>query len=86
MYTATAGTSDVCTTGVGPSETEIPAGFRRVTQGEFFAALSNDPRDIMPSNMNPNFTTWETKSREVWGWTYPGWKNPREEKIFALRL
>jgi hypothetical protein len=66
-------------------EVNIPAGFRRVTADEFFAALYADPRDIMPCNTNsPYYTTWETKSRQVWGWTAPGWKNPRDEKIYAL--
>lgn len=68
------------------SEVKIPAGFRRVTEDEFFSALSADPRDIMPCIMHsPYYTTWETKAREVWGWTAPGWKNPREERIFALK-
>lgn len=68
------------------SQVQIPDGFRAVTKEEFFAALYADPRDIMPSNIHsPYYTTWETKVREVWGWTAPGWKNPRDEKIFALR-
>jgi hypothetical protein len=71
---------------IGVSETKIPAGFRRVTEDEFFAALRSDPRDIMPHNTNPLHTTWETPSRHVWGWTAPGWRNPRAEKIYALQL
>ncbi|SDR54539.1 hypothetical protein SAMN05443245_7450 [Paraburkholderia fungorum] len=86
MYTAPVARNDSCTNGGGRTGPNVPAGFREVTKDEFFAALYSDPRDIMPSNVNPNFTSWETKRREVWGWTYPGWKNPREEKIFALKL
>lgn len=54
---------------------EIPAGMVKVSEKEFFEALQADPRDIMPSVMNPMFTTWETKDRKVWGWATPGWKN-----------
>jgi hypothetical protein len=63
---------------------EIPTGFRQVTKDEFFAALRADPRDIMPSQANPEYTTWETNHRYVWGWTYPGWKNPGGEKVYAI--
>lgn len=64
-----------------------PVGFRVVTKDEFFAALYSDPRDIMPSNVSsPYYTTWETRTREVWGWTSPGWKNPRGEKIHAIAM
>lgn len=62
-----------------------PEGYKVVTKEDFFAALTADPRDIMPCiNHSPYYTTWETKSRAVWGWTSPGWKNPGAEKIFAL--
>jgi hypothetical protein len=68
------------------SKATIPAGFRQVTESEFWAALYADPRDIMPSIAHsPYFTQWETKAREVWGWTAPGWRNPGDEKIFALK-
>lgn len=64
---------------------QIPAGFRHVTKDEFFAALYADPRDIMPL-AKPNFSTWETKSREVWGWTAPGYSNVRaHEDVYALK-
>lgn len=64
-----------------------PLGFRVVTANEFFAALYSDPRDIMPSHVSsPYYTTWETKKREVWGWTAPGWKNPGGEKIYAIAM
>jgi hypothetical protein len=68
-------------------EVTIPGGFRRVAKDEFFATLYADARDIMPSIIDsPFYTTWETKSRFVWGWTAPGWKNPSaHEKIYALR-
>lgn len=64
---------------------EIPHGFKRVTKDEFFAALSADPRDIMPS-AKPNFSIWETKTREVWGYTAPGYSNVRaHEAVYAVR-
>jgi len=64
----------------------IPPGFRQVTKDEFFTALKNDPRDIMPSiAYSPYSSTWETRNREAWGWTVPGWKNPRDERIYALK-
>lgn len=62
----------------------MPAGMVPVTRDEFLAALYADPRDIMPSLNHPNYTTWETKFREVWGWTTPGWKNPGDEKAYAV--
>jgi hypothetical protein len=34
---------------------------------------------------SPYYTTWETKLRAVWGWSTPGWKNPRGERILALK-
>lgn len=68
------------------NQVTIPEGFKQVTQEEFFAALFADPRDIMPKlDASPYYTTWETKAREVWGWSAPGWKNPRDAKVFALR-
>ncbi|RQT26024.1 hypothetical protein [Burkholderia contaminans] len=68
------------------SEVTVPDGFRVVTKQEFFSALYADPRDIMPCiQHSPFYTTWETRGREVWGWSAPGWKNPRDEKIFALK-
>ncbi|MGN8188690.1 hypothetical protein ACTJLD_22140 [Burkholderia sp. 22088] len=73
---------------VAGSESEVtaPEGFRVVTKEEFFAALYADPRDIMPCiQHSPFYTTWEFRNRGVWGWSAPGWKNPRDEKIFALK-
>lgn len=68
------------------SEVTVPDGFCVVTKEEFFAALYADPRDIMPCiQHSPFYTTWEFRNREVWGWSAPGWKNPRDEKIFALK-
>lgn len=68
------------------TETKLPPGMRRVTQDEFFAALRADKRDIMPSHQHPLFTTWETTSRQVWGWSYPGWKNAGEPKIWWIKV
>lgn len=62
-----------------------PDGMRLVSRDEFFRLLYADGRDIMPSNQAPLYTTWETKSREVWGWSYPGWRNTGEPKRFAVK-
>lgn len=64
---------------------EVPQGMTEVTHDEFYALLYADPRDIMPSNTQPLFTTWETRHREVWGWTAPGWRNPGEPRVYAVR-
>jgi len=65
--------------------TTIPAGMIQVDKGEFFARLEADKRDIMPNHAHPDSTTWETTSREVWGWTLPGWKNPGDPKVYAVK-
>jgi hypothetical protein len=56
-----------------------------VDQQTFYAALYADKRDIMPTTMHPYYTTWETSDRQVWGWSFPGWKNTGEVKVYALR-
>jgi hypothetical protein len=53
-----------------------PAGMVAVSRDRFFSLLSADGRDIMPSHRDPHHVLWETRNREVWGWTAPGWKNP----------
>lgn len=63
---------------------EAPAGMVRVTQMEFFAAIAADSRDIMPTTMNPNFSSWETRNRAVVGRSYPGWRNPGDPKGYFL--
>lgn len=62
----------------------IPNGIVVVTKEQFFSALYADTRDIMPSHVNPLYTTWETKQREVWGWSFPGWKNTGLAKVYAI--
>lgn len=54
---------------------QIPNEMVIVTKEQFFAALEADGRDIMPSVNHPYQTTWETKSRELWGWESTGWKS-----------
>lgn len=63
---------------------KIPEGMQQVTEQQFFAALYRDPRDIMPSHRMPEHTTWETKDREVWGWSTPGWRNPGAPEVWAV--
>lgn len=69
------------------SKLSTPAGFKEVTKAEFFAVIG--PQDVNPTVQNPAFTTWETRSREVVGWSYPGWKNsgnPNTPKMWALKV
>lgn len=66
-----------------------PEGMRLVPRDEFFAALFADKRDIMPTTRDPDQTWWETKTRQVWGWSSPGWKtsgNPNTPKAYALSI
>jgi hypothetical protein len=63
---------------------EIPDGMVVVTREEFFALLKADTRDIMPRHNQPDYTIWETKGREAWGWTVPGWRNPGVSKVYAV--
>lgn len=65
-------------------EPQVPKGMILVNKDTFFAALSADGRDIMPKHENSFFTTWETRSRGLWGWTAPGWKNTNAEKSYAI--
>ncbi len=55
-----------------------------VSRDSFFEFLKRDPRDIMPSLTDPSYSNWETKGREVVGRTYPGWRNPGDEKKYLL--
>lgn len=63
----------------------VPSGMVEVSKDLFFATLFADRRDIMPRHSQRNYTTWETKSREVWGWSTPGWANPGDPKRYAIR-
>lgn len=62
---------------------ETPAGMRRVSKDEFYAFMG--PQDVHPSTLNPQFTVWELRNREVIGRSYPGWKNPGEPKAYFIR-
>lgn len=64
---------------------QIPAGMVAVTKDEFIAALKADPRDIMPTTENREFTVWRVQStRAVFGWSAPGWANPGAPKAWAV--
>jgi hypothetical protein len=67
---------------------EIPDGMVVVTREEFFALLKADTRDIMPRHNQPDYTIWETKGREAWGWTVPGWSiiMPDEGKRIYVQI
>lgn len=62
----------------------IPSGMVLVTKDEFFAALSADPRDIMPNIDAREYTLWQTRDRAVFGWSVPGWANPGGPKAWAI--
>lgn len=66
------------------AETEVPPGMSIVTREEFFDFLHRDPRDIMPSNSSPHFTSWETTNRTVVGRSLPGWRYPGNPVVYML--
>ncbi len=52
----------------------------------FFELLKADTRDIMPTHTYEYASTWETPQRYVWGWSFPGWRNPMAPvKIWAVK-
>lgn len=62
-----------------------PEGMQLVDKDKFFVLLNLDRRDIMPTVKFPEYTTWETKGGYVWGWSFPGWRNPGESpKLWAV--
>lgn len=65
----------------------IPDGFREVTKAEFFAALTADKRDIMPTTEARTFTPWRVQStREMWGWCSKGYASPYgAPSIYAIK-
>lgn len=63
---------------------KLEANMTEVSEERFFALLNADARDIMPSQISPDYTTWQTKDQKVWGYTSPGWKNPEEPKVYAV--
>ena len=64
------------------STIDVPSGMKIVSEKEFFVLLKADPRDIMPSVDNPNFTDWNTKDHRRVGRSLPGWKNPSDDKVW----
>ncbi|MNF13296.1 hypothetical protein D3C80_2150870 [compost metagenome] len=65
---------------------QVPNGMKEVSREEFFEALYADKRDIMPSvSESEDYSVWSDKSRNVWGYTYPGWKYPRGEKGYFIK-
>jgi hypothetical protein len=63
-----------------------PDGMRKVNKEEFFEALYADKTDIMPScSESENYSAWMTPQRCIWGYTYPGWKHPMEEKGYFIK-
>jgi hypothetical protein len=53
-----------------------------VTKDEFFRYVG--PRDIVASHENSSYSEWQTRDRHIIGRTYPGWKNPGDEKVYML--
>jgi hypothetical protein len=62
----------------------VPTGMRVVSRDEFFKILYADSRDIMPSQNDPYFTSWETRNGVVFGRTTPGWKNPGDAATYMV--
>ena len=46
---------------------------REVTREQFFDVIG--PLDVHPSTQNPDRTNWETRNRQIIGYTIPGWRN-----------
>lgn len=64
----------------------VPDGFKKVSKDEFFEALYADKRDIMPTiSESVHYSVWMTPQRNVWGYTYPGWKYPMAEKGYFIK-
>lgn len=65
---------------------DVPAGMIEVFEPDFYGRMKADGRDIMPRSSRED-TTWEVvASREVWGWSVPGWSNPGAERKYAVRI
>lgn len=64
----------------------VPAGMIEVSKVEFYRRLYADQRDIMPVLTFPEHTRWETRNRVLWGWSFPGWRNPSEPTIYAVKV
>jgi len=62
----------------------IPESMKIVSKDAFFKLLYADPRDIMPNNQHPDYTSWETKQRTTWGISLPGWKHPTLPPVYAV--
>lgn len=60
------------------------ADMREVTKEEFFAALYADKRDVMPTVEHPERTEWRDRNRNLFGRSFPGWRNPRDAKSWWL--
>lgn len=65
----------------------VPPGFSQVPQEQFYATLYADPRDIMPTVENSDsFSDWQVaKGGELWGRSFPGWKNPGDAKAYFIK-
>jgi hypothetical protein len=56
---------------------------REVTKNEFFATVGQ--MNVHPRLHETHRTSWETPDRTVHGVTYPGWKNPGDQKRYFVR-
>lgn len=64
----------------------VPPGFSQVPQEQFYATLYADSRDIMPTVENSDsFSDWVAKGGELWGRSFPGWKNPGDAKAYFIK-
>jgi hypothetical protein len=67
------------------AQAECPPGMAIVTEEEFFWFIHVDPRDIMPTTEDRNFSVWRTtRDRHVVGRTLPGWGGGRQDRVYML--
>jgi hypothetical protein len=66
---------------------KMPDGFIRVSKGEFYRRLFADHRDIVPRLNSEDQTDWTVRATgEVWGISWPGWKNPGDKlQVYVVR-
>jgi hypothetical protein len=67
------------------AQAECPPGMAIVTEEEFFLFIHVDPRDIMPSAEDRNFSVWRTtRDHRVMGRTLPGWGGGGQDRVYML--
>ena len=63
----------------------FPPEMKAVTKEQFYAALAAERKDVMPTTEYSTYTVWrERETRQAWGMSYPGWKNPGDPAAYAV--